>query len=139
MKKNMTAFVMLFVFLPLLSGMGAFQGQSPEKIPVPTKKFAATFVDQTDVLTDLRDVSIEGGTFLEGSRGEGAIAISFDNIREVSFLLDGAKLRGITTLRDGQTIELTLNKNQRAYGHTKYGTFQIKLSDLKKIILNKAR
>jgi hypothetical protein len=139
MKKNVAAFMTLFAFLPLLVGMGAFQGQSPEKIPVPAKKFVATFVDQTDVITDLKDVSIEGGTFLDGSRGEGTITISFDNISEVSFRLEGEKLKGIINLRDGHTVELILNKNQRAYGQTKYGTFQIKLSDLKKITLNKAR
>jgi len=139
MKKNIVAFMMLFAFLPFLVGMGALQGQSPEKIPMPKKKFTATLIDQTDVITELKDVSIEGETFLEGNRGAGTIAVTFDKIREISFRYDGDKLKGIAVLTDGQTIELTLSKNQRAYGQTKYGTYQIKLSDLKKITLNKAR
>jgi hypothetical protein len=105
---------------------------------VPVKKFTATIVDQTDMITDLRDVSINGETFLEGKRGEGTAAISFDNIQEVSFRFDGEKLNGTIKLRDGNAFELIVDRNQRVYGHTKYGTFQIKLSDLKKITISKA-
>ena len=61
--------------------MSALQGQSPEKIPSPAKKFVAAFIDQTDIITDRRETSI-----------------------------------------DGETL---------------YGAFQIKLADLKKVILGK--
>lgn len=40
-------------------------------------------------------------------------------------------------LRDGSTVQLMLLKNQKAYGQTKYGTFQIKLSDLKKMTISR--
>ncbi len=140
MKKNIASIILpLLILLPFLAGMSSLSGQSPEKVPVPAKKFTATVIDQTDMITDLRDVSINGGTFLEGKRGEGTAAISFDNIYEVSFRLDGEKLSGSIKLRDGNAVELMLDRNQRAYGHTKYGTFQIKLSDIKKITISKAQ
>ncbi len=41
-------------------------------------------------------------------------------------------------LRDGGTHEFTLNKTQKAFGRTKYGTFQIKLSDSKKLVIRTA-
>jgi hypothetical protein len=41
-------------------------------------------------------------------------------------------------LLDGRTYEYTLNKTQKVFGRTKYGTFQIKLSDLKKLVIRTA-
>ena len=137
MKKRTAVFLTIFALWPFLTAMSSLQGQNPEKIPIPAKKFVATFIDQTDIITDSREASIDGETFLQGKRGNGTNAIPFENINEVFFLLEGEKLKGMVKLRDGNTFELTLNKNQRAYGKTKYGTFQIKLADLKKVILGK--
>ena len=137
MKRNSLTIFILFALLPFLTAMSALQNQSPEKIPVPAKKFFATFIDLTDVTTDCREVSIEGETFLEGKRGNGSSSIAFDNITEISFLQEGDKLYGMIKLKDGNAIRLALNKNQKAYGHTRYGTFQIKLSELKKMVLKR--
>ena len=140
MKKSKLAFlapIILCALLPLLTAMSALQSQSPEKIPVPEKKYVATFIDQTDMITDCRNVSIDGETFLEGKRGNGTNTIPFEIITEVSFMLEGEKLNGAVKLRDGNVVQLSFNRNQRAYGQTSYGTYQIKLMDLKKIILSK--
>ena len=135
----MKKFILAIIFLtavPFLLGMGSLQGQAPvEKIPVPVRQYNATFVDQVDVFTECTHISIEGATFLEGKRGEGNYTISFDNIEQVSFRLNAERLTGIVKLRSGGTYELILNKNQRAYGRTTYGTFQIKLMDLKKLTI----
>lgn len=132
--KKFVSTLLLLTAVPLLIGMGSLQGPaSPDKIPVTVKKYTATFVDQLDVVTECRDVSIEGSTFLEGRRGEGTYTISFDNIEKISFRLNADQLIGVVTLRDGSTSDLILTKNQKAYGRTQYGTFQVKLADLKKL------
>lgn len=129
-------FMILLAAVPFLSGMGSMQGpSSPEKIPVPVKQYHATFVDQMDVTTECREISIEGAVYLEGKRGEGSYTISFDSIEQVLFRLTADRLTGIVKLRAGGTTELVLNKTHKAYGRTKYGTFQIKLIDLKMITL----
>jgi len=66
------------------------------------------------------------------------MAIPFENITEVLFLRDGEKLNGIVRLRDGNSIQLVVKSNQIAYGLTKYGTYQIKLSELKKMTISKS-
>jgi hypothetical protein len=135
MKKFILAIILLTV-VPLLLGMGSLQGQAPvEKIPVPVKQYNATIVDQADVFTECTHISIEGATFLEGKRGEGNYTISFDNIEQVLFRLNSERLTGTVKLYSGGTHELILNKNQRVYGRTTYGTFQIKLMDLKKLTI----
>jgi hypothetical protein len=137
--KRLSACIFLLTVIPFLLGMGSPQGSaSPEKIPVPAKKFTATFVDQMDVVTECGEVSIEGTTFLEGKRGEGTYTISFDNIAQVLFQMNAERLTGIIKLRAGGTSELILDNNQKAYGRTKYGTFQIKLKDLKKLVIGAA-
>ena len=100
-------------------------------------KFAATFVDHLDVVTECREVSIEGITFLEGKRGGGTVAIPFQNIASILFRLTTDKLIASVKLADGSTMELVVDKKHRAFGQTEYGTFQIQLVDLKKMILRK--
>ena len=138
MKNSKLALCVFLALLPLITAMGSLQPQSPGKIPVPAMKYSATLIDQADVLTDCREVSIDGETFLTGKRGEGTNTIPFDNITDVSFLQEGGKLNGIIKLRDGNSMRLGLDKNQTVYGLTKYGTFQIKLSELKRMTLIKS-
>ncbi|MBM4315768.1 MAG: hypothetical protein FJ122_17885 [Deltaproteobacteria bacterium] len=123
--------------IPVLAGMGAMQGPaSPDKIPVPAKPYHATFVDQMDVATECTELTIEGAVYLEGKRGEGNYTISFDNIEQVTFRLAAERLIGTVKLDGGGTVELALNKKHKAYGRTKYGTFQIRLVDLKMMTLS---
>ncbi|MFZ4438520.1 MAG: hypothetical protein ACOYOS_08845 [Syntrophales bacterium] len=134
--KKWVGFVFLLLVIPALLGMGSLQGPAtPEKIPIPVKKYFAVYVDQTDVITECSEASVDGSTFLEGKKGEGTYTISFDNIDQVSFRVNAEQLIGIVKLRDGGTSELNLNKTQKAYGLTKYGTFQIKMTDLKKLVI----
>jgi len=126
----------LFLLSPFLYGMGSFTGGgSPDKIPVPDKPFSAAFVDLTDIVTVCEEVSIEGKTYLEGKRGEGVLAVPFERIREVSFRLSEDRLWGTVKTPDGAAIELALNKDQKAYGRTRFGTFQIRLASLKKMTM----
>jgi hypothetical protein len=135
MKRNF-GFLLVILCLPLLLGMGSQGGTPADKIPVPAKKFKATFVDQTDVATECTDVSIEGSTALQGRIGEGTYTVAFENIQEVVFRLHAEKLYGQVKMRDGSDIELIIGKDKRAYGQTKFGTFQIRINDLKKMIID---
>lgn len=137
MRRSYGILVILAV-LPLLFGMGGgmFGKGSPGKIPVPEKKFTATFIDQMDVIAECTEVSIEGETFLKGNRGKGVYTIPFDEIKNIVFCLKEGTLTGFVKLNDGSAVELILKKNKKAYGRTKYGTFQIDLSNLKKIIIH---
>jgi hypothetical protein len=126
--------LIMLVLLPVIAGMGSNMGaSSPDKIPVPDKKYSATFIDQMDVVTECTEVSFEGKTFLEGKRGEGTYTIPFEKITHIVFQLEDSKLKGIVKLKDGNKEELILNKDHKAYGLTQTGTFMINLSGLKKI------
>jgi hypothetical protein len=130
--------ILIIVCLPLLLGMGSQGGTPADKIPVPAKKFTATFVDQMDVTTQCSEVSIEGGTALQGKIGEGTYTVAFENIREIIFRQHEERLYGQIRMPDGSSIELVVGKDKKAYGRTKYGTFQIRLNELKKMIIEPA-
>lgn len=125
----------MLVCLPLLLGMGSQGGTPADKIPVPEKKFTATYIDQMDVTTQCIDVSIEGGTALQGKMGQGTYTVDFDNIREIVFRRHEEKLYGQITTPDGSSMELVVAKDKKAYGRTKFGAFHIRLIDLKKMII----
>jgi len=127
--------LILLLFIPFVMGMSSLGGDSPDKIPVPTKKFLGSFVDQMDIITDAKEISIDGGTFLEGKKGEGTFTVAFENIQYVNFLLRDERLVAVVKLREGSSLELRVNKKAKAYGKTKFGTFQIKLLDLKRMTI----
>ncbi len=52
------------------------------------------------------------------------------------FLFTNGELRASARLLDGSEVVLNVNKDRKAFGKTKYGTFQIKLSDLKKMSIH---
>jgi hypothetical protein len=134
MKRSWICVMTLVLSLaPILAGMGVIGDTPSNKIPVPDKKYQAVYIDQLDIVTECSDVSIEGHTFIDGKRGEGTYAIAFDRIRSVLFRMKEKELRGVVQLKDGHEIELILNKDRKAFGKTEFGTFQIKLANLKKM------
>ncbi|MBW2599879.1 MAG: hypothetical protein JRC60_07375 [Deltaproteobacteria bacterium] len=134
--KRLYMYFLIMLFVPFILGMGSMTGDdSPDKIPVTEKKFSATFVDQMDVVTRCTEVSIEGKTFVEGVKGEGTYTIPFEKIKSVGFFLKDGKLKGLVLLRNNNRDELILNKDYKVYGRTSYGTFQIGILDLRKMIM----
>jgi hypothetical protein len=134
--KRIGLLLLVLAAVPLLMAMGVFPGEgSPDKIPLPDKKFNAIFLDQMDVVTDCQEVSIEGRTFLEGKKGEGVYTVPFGRISQVNFRMQENQLYGNITLKGGSGLELILKKEHKLYGRTKYGTFQVRLSALKRMVL----
>jgi len=135
MKKGY-GYVLGILFLPFILGMGSMTGSgTPDKIPVAEKKFNATFIDEMDIITRCTDVSIEGKTYIEGRKGKGIYTIPFEEIESVTFLSKGDEIRVLVRLRNQNIDELILDADRKAYGRTGHGTFQIRLGDIKRMIL----
>lgn len=137
--KKILPLIILSMATLLSLGMGSLQEpMKNDHIPKPAKNFTVTYIDQMDMMTECTEASIEGNIFIEGKRGEGTYAVSFEKIKEVTFFKDKGQFKALLKLRDGVTIDLgVLTKAQRAYGKTKYGTFQIKLENVKKMIFGR--
>jgi len=135
MKRRCKISFIAIIFFPLLLGMSGLGGEAPGRIPMPEKKFNASFVDRMDIATEASQVSIDGGAFLAGKKGEGTFTFAFENIQYVDFLLREDTLTARLLLKDGNSQSLVMNKKAKAYGKTKYGTYQIRLLDLKRMTI----
>ena len=127
---------LIMLFVPFILGMGSMTGDdSPDSIPVTEKKFSATFVDQMDIVTRCTEVSIEGKTFIEGVKGKGTYTVPFEKIKSISFFMIDGKFKGVLLLKDNSKDELILDEDTKVYGRTDYGTFQIGIAKLKKMVI----
>lgn len=132
--RNHSQLAILLLFIPFLLAMGSSPTSGPSEIPTPEKKFKATFIDLMEITTECKDISIDGKTFLEGKLGNGIHAIPFENIKEITLLMEGERLKGVVKLKDGHHLNMELDKKHTLYGRTRYGNFLIKIQDLKKIV-----
>jgi hypothetical protein len=118
-----------------LLGMGDLGGKAPkDKIPEPEKNFAVQVIDLQEIQTALTNFSQEGRVFLEGKRGKASITIPFEKISRIHLQnLKGDEISAKVSLRNGENIEIQLNRKAIFYGKAKFGTFQIEAKDLKSI------
>ena len=127
-------FLVIFLFASGMSGLG---GDVPEKIPRPKKNFLVTVIDQADVRSQVKMFSINGSTFFTGRRGKGVFSIPFEKLSSIDFRFFEGNLEATAHLKEGQTVTLRIDKNVDCYGRTGFGTFRIKLGDIKRIIIEK--
>ena len=130
-----TCSIILICSILFLLGMGDLGGKAPkDKIPEPEKNFAVQVVDLQEIQTALRNFSQEGRVFLEGKRGKASITIPFEKISQIHLQnLKGDKISAKVSLRNGDNIEMQINRKAIFYGKAKFGTFQIEAKDLKSI------
>jgi len=133
MKKGLYLIALLVGFL-LLTGMGGLGGRPANKIPTPEKDFSATLIDKQDIVTKCKQVSREGDVFFLGKKGRGTVTIPFEKVKTAEFESKKGVVTAVIKLIDGQTIEIEMDKSQRFYGMANFGTLEIEVSDLKKVI-----
>ena len=135
--KRLRWLTLLLLAFPFITAMGAPSGTTVvDSIPIPSKILSATFVDQMDVATECTHVSIEGKTVFDGRRGKGISLISLEDVDRILFFMKDGELTAQVRLRENaETINLTVNENLRAFGKTSWGTFQIRLGDLKSVTM----
>lgn len=132
--------VLLIILLaPVLMAMGGLTELPADKVPKTERDYIAVFVDQMDVVTECKQASIGGNTFVEGKRGEGNLAVDFEKIKSVVFRMKGNDLTASIKLKDGTETAITVDKDKKAYGRTKFGAFQIRLADLKSMTLGSSQ
>ncbi|RJP59500.1 MAG: hypothetical protein C4549_02235 [Deltaproteobacteria bacterium] len=132
MKKGLYLVAFLTGFL-LITGMGGLGGTPSGKIPTPEKDFSATLIDKQDVVTKCKQISRDGDVFFLGKKGKGTFTVSFEKVKIAEFQNGKGVVIAVLKLIDGQTIEIEMDKSQKFYGNVPFGTFQIEVSDLKKI------
>ncbi|MEE9517261.1 MAG: hypothetical protein V3V52_09155 [Candidatus Adiutricales bacterium] len=128
--------VLCFVAIYLVStGMGEFITTLNENFPIPAKNFTAVIVDQSGVKTEVSLFSINGFTFLYGTRGKGTYSIPFEKLQSITFRRTNEKLEATARLTTGKVITIMSEPGQDCYGRTEFGTYSIKLGDVQQILI----
>ncbi len=128
--------VLCFVAIYLVStGMSEIMSTSNENFPIPAKNFAAVIVDQSGVKTEVSLFSINGFTFLYGTRGKGTYSVPFEKLQSITFRRTNEKLEATARLTTGKVITIMSEPGQDCYGRTEFGTYSIKLGDVQQILI----
>ncbi|MEW6672093.1 MAG: hypothetical protein AB1427_10320 [Thermodesulfobacteriota bacterium] len=134
MKKKLCS--VLVGLLSLLSlGMGKTGENSLVNIPRTEKNFSATLVDQADLSMELERFSFDGQTFLTGKFGKSDISIDFEKIDSVAFLAQANAVKAGVRLKDGQLIEIMIEKKKACFGASSFANVRIEVQDIKKVSL----
>jgi len=125
--------LVLFVALGLM-GMGGFDfNEKPGVIPIPDKEVTATITDVEGTLLTLSQFSLNGQTVLNGKLGAGKVAIPFSQIKVLTIWPDSKALQAKVELIDQSFQTLSLDRGQTASGRLKFGIYQIRIDQLRKV------
>jgi hypothetical protein len=117
-----------------LTAMGSFdQTGKPEEIPLPEKEVTALLTDSEGLTLALTQFSLNGQIYLAGRLGAGRVAIPFNQIRQMTLIPEPKYLAARINLTDNTSLNLQLEKDLKAFGRLKVGTFQIPLEKVRKI------
>jgi hypothetical protein len=115
--------------------MGGMDENSVVNIPKTDRNFAVTLTDQSDVSMELERFSIDGQSFLTGKFGKSNISIGLEKIETVAFLSKGNEVKADVRLKDGQLVEIMVDKKNACFGVSSFANVRIGVSDIKKITI----
>jgi len=115
-------------------------GMSSKKannIPVPAKNFNATVIDRDAFETTGTKISIDGEIFLTLTRGVGTYYIPFEKIKHIEFgsISDNWVNASVKLVDADEPIQGQVDGFLPCYGETSFGKFELKLKNIKKIII----
>ena len=115
-------------------GMGGLDfNEKPGEIPIPDREVTATITDVDGTLLTLSQFSLNGQTVLNGKLGAGKVAIPFSQIKVLTIWTDAKALQAKVELTDQSFQTLSLDRGQTAFGRLKFGIYQIRIDQLKKV------
>jgi len=115
-------------------GMGSMGSEDATRIPEVDVNYAATVVDQSDVSMMLHKLSFAGRTFLMGRLGKARVSVEFEKIRSVIFGLHNNDLRANVRLKNGELIEIVIEKKEPFFGESDFAQVRIEAQDIKTIV-----
>lgn len=125
--------LLLLIAVIFLTGMGNLNSAPVGTVPKAEEEIKAKVTDQSGIVTNLVQFSLDGQTVIEGTRGNATVAIQLRDIETVT-LSQAEKKEDITAtikLKDGQEVQLQLRKRLFFNGSTGYGAFVIRAVDVR--------
>lgn len=133
MKRSLRLVLVLALGLGLMGMGGGDFNEKPGVIPIPDREVTATVTDVEGALITLSQFSLNGQTVLNGRLGAGKVSIPFSQIKALTIWNDAQALLARVELTDQTSLTLSLERGQTAFGRLKFGSYQIRIDQLKKV------
>lgn len=119
-------------FWVVLVGMGKQPG--PE-VPMPEIDFKASVRDDQDITTKVNHATWDGNIFFSGTRGKGAVTISFEKVKKVTAMGTGNENKNDfqITLKSGDVVAVSFENDAQFLGTTNFGSYRILAKNIKEI------
>lgn len=134
-KRQSLAVLGLLLVLPVLLAMGFGGSEGPTHIPQPDADYRVLLTDISNNQVELTLFSISGQNFVMGALGKGEAAVPFNKIKAVEFFQKGETLWANLTLKDGETVAMSVKPELKATGKTDFGNYRIPLAEVKALQL----
>ena len=122
-----------------LMGLGGGNGGgSGSAIPLPQENFTVTVSDAAGKSLEAKRFTWEGKVYLRAQVGNATVSLPFAKIRTVSVLPGNTTtapdlIRAGVTLKNGESVEVLIERGSKCYGQTKFGDYEIFFKDIAKI------
>lgn len=134
--KRSLIFLLIAAVAVLCMGMGGLGGQPEGSVPETDVLIQADVKDRRGTVTTLNQFSMDGKTYLDAWRGQGKLAVPFQQVARIAFgEVKGDEIRVEVRLKTGEVMGLTIRSRAQFYGATGFGAFQIKSRDVASIDL----
>lgn len=132
MKRGVT----IILFLSLWFMITGLASGPMEEVPAPEKSFTATVIDDQDISTKIKDITMNGRLYLIAKRGKAVITIPFEKVKRVTLIGASKNMarEAKVTLKAGDSVGVTFDDDVEISGRTPYGTYRITLKNTKEII-----
>lgn len=129
------SFLLLLIAAIFLTGMGNISTAPVGTVPKAEEEIKARVTDQSGIVTNLEQFSLDGQTVIEGTLGHASLAIKLHDIETLTMgpAEEKDSMTASIKLKDGQEVQLQLRKRLIFNGSTGYGAFVIRADDVKLI------
>ncbi|MBI4081407.1 MAG: hypothetical protein HY423_02225 [Candidatus Lambdaproteobacteria bacterium] len=113
-------------------------GSGAKTIPIPEKNYTATVTDLKGNIIEAERFSWDGHVYFKAQYGNATITLPFTKVKSLKVLADAKtalpeQVLARVTLQVGETIDVAMDRTSKAYGDTRYGSYEIFLKDLSEI------
>ena len=127
---------LLALVAPWLLGMNGGGGGDAEgsQVPLPARNYTVTITDTTGNSVQASRFTWEAKTFIRARYGNATVSLPFDKIATVQVTPGKAAatdwMPAAVTLGTGEKIEVSIERNSKCYGETKFGGYEIYFKDV---------
>ncbi len=132
-RKFFTFLLVLFSAF-FLQGLGG--GDDSEQVPLPTKNFQATIIDQVGTNFNVSRLSWTGKNIIKAKYGKSTIQVPFEKIQSIK-LIDGDPsspfILAQIIIKSGNRYQVQLDRLTKVFAETEFGSLEIFVQDISEI------